>query len=143
VLYIVLVLVLGALGLLITALVTAASLWAWVSIGLSVLAGVVLVVDVIRRRSRRGAPAAHGTRSGEAEPPPDEEESAPADVEVVSGLDIEVVVVDEYPRYHLDDCSWLGERDTIRLPVREARKLGFTPCAQCAPDAHLAGSSAS
>lgn len=137
-LYIVLILVLGALGLLITALVTATSLWAWVSIGLSALAGVVLVVDVVRRRARRRAPAARGTRSGEAEPPPDEEESTPADVEIVSVLEAEVVVVDEYPRYHLDDCSWLGDRDTIPIPVREARKLGFTPCAVCTPDAHLA-----
>jgi hypothetical protein len=139
VLYIVLILVLGALSLLITALVTAASLWAWVSIGLSVLAGVVLVVDVLRRRARRGAAASRGTRSSEAEPP-DEEQSAPADVKIVSGLGSEVVVVDEYPRYHLDDCSWLGDRDTIRIPVREARKLGFTPCARCTPDARLATS---
>lgn len=141
-LYIVLILVLGALGLLITALVTAASLWAWVSIGLSALAGVLLVVDVLRRRSRRGA-APRGPRSAAPEPPPDEEESAPADVNIVSGLDAEVVVVDEFPRYHLDDCSWLGERDTIQLPVREARKLGFTPCALCAPDANLARAASS
>lgn len=139
-LYIVLILVLGALGLLITALITAASLWAWVSIGLSVFAGAVLVADVVRRRVRRGTPAARSPRSGEAEPPPDEEQSKPADVEFVSGLDTEVVVVDEYPRYHLDDCSWLGDRDTIPIPVREARKLGFTPCAVCTPDAHLAAS---
>ncbi|MFD2422542.1 hypothetical protein [Amycolatopsis pigmentata] len=141
-LYIVLILVLGALGLLITALVTAASFWAWVSIGLSALAGVLLVVDVLRRRARRGT-APGGPRSGEVESPPDEEESAPADVEIVSGLDAGVVVVDEFPRYHLDDCSWLGERDTIRLPVREARKLGFTPCALCAPDASLARTASS
>ncbi|MFG1641576.1 hypothetical protein ACGFMK_14920 [Amycolatopsis sp. NPDC049252] len=57
-LYIVLVLVLAALGLLVSALITASSLWAWVSIGLSVLAGVILVVDWLRRRRRSATPAA-------------------------------------------------------------------------------------
>jgi septal ring-binding cell division protein DamX len=57
VLYIVLVLVLAALGLLVFALITASSLWAWVSIGLSVLAGLILVADWLRRR-RRSAPRA-------------------------------------------------------------------------------------
>ena len=57
-LYIVLVLVLAALGLLVTALITASSLWAWVSIGLSVLAGLILVADWLRRRRRSAAPAA-------------------------------------------------------------------------------------
>ncbi|MEV7044124.1 hypothetical protein [Amycolatopsis sp. NPDC051061] len=56
-LYIVLVLVLAALGLLVSALITASSLWAWVSIGLSVLAGLILVADWLRRR-RRSAPSA-------------------------------------------------------------------------------------
>ncbi|MEU4671923.1 hypothetical protein AB0F91_29100 [Amycolatopsis sp. NPDC023774] len=51
-LYIVLVLVLAALALLVTALITASSLWAWVSIGLSVLAGLILLVDWLRRRNR-------------------------------------------------------------------------------------------
>lgn len=55
-LYIVLVLVLAALGLLVTALITASSLWAWVSIGLSVLAGLILVADWLRRRRRAAAP---------------------------------------------------------------------------------------
>ncbi|MGW5719263.1 hypothetical protein ACWEVP_24045 [Amycolatopsis sp. NPDC003865] len=66
-LYIVLVLVLAALGLLVTALITASSLWAWVSIGLSVLAGLILVADWLRRRRR-------STASTPAEPEP-----APAD----------------------------------------------------------------
>ncbi|WP_410570136.1 hypothetical protein [Amycolatopsis sp. cmx-4-61] len=56
-LYIVLVLVLAALGLLVTALITASSLWAWVSIGLSVLAGLILVADWLRRRRRSASPA--------------------------------------------------------------------------------------
>ncbi|NKQ57197.1 hypothetical protein HFP15_30430 [Amycolatopsis sp. K13G38] len=173
-LFIVLILVLAALGLLVTALITANSLWAWVSIVLSVLAGLLLVVDYFRRRSRRKQAAAEPAdatvvdaepvesedseteavtsetdepaEETEAEPAqageagdPAEEKSAPADVEVVSQLDVEVVVVDEYPRYHLVECGWLEGRDTIPIAVKEARDLGFTPCARCAPDAKLAG----
>ncbi|MEU0531095.1 hypothetical protein [Amycolatopsis tolypomycina] len=67
-LYIVLVLVLAALGLLVTALMTASSLWAWVSIGLSVLAGLLLVADWLRRRRRSAAPAAAQALPARAEP---------------------------------------------------------------------------
>ncbi|WP_372666976.1 hypothetical protein [Amycolatopsis kentuckyensis] len=79
-LYIVLVLVLAALGLLVTALITASSLWAWVSIGLSVLAGLILVADWLRRRRRSAAPAqAAAEPEVEAEQAPaDEPEPAPA-----------------------------------------------------------------
>jgi hypothetical protein len=171
VLYIVLILVLAALGLLVTALITANSLWAWVSIALSVLAGLVLVADFVRRRSaRRRAERAVATRV-DAEPveesedaaevvepaelrpvtgelggdqaqvvetgDPAEEATAPADAELVAKLDAEVVVVDEYPRYHVPECPWLGDRDTIPISVKEARDLGFTPCARCTPDAKL------
>jgi hypothetical protein len=69
VLYIVLVLVLAALGLLVSALITASSLWAWVSIGLSVLAGLILVFDWLRRRRRSAGPAAPAAGPvAEAEP---------------------------------------------------------------------------
>lgn len=53
--------------------------------------------------------------------------------------DARVLVVDEYPRYHLPECPWLRDRVTIRLVFREAQELGFTPCARCAPYATLAG----
>ncbi|WP_275295603.1 MULTISPECIES: hypothetical protein [unclassified Amycolatopsis] len=200
-LYIVLLLVLAALGLLVTALITGTSLWAWVSIGLSVLAGLLLLVDWLRRRKRadRASDAEESEESedseaadsdaaeakdeavpaeedaeqtalipatgelgdpadvpepelekpaAEAEPqseakavrdtPPGVEETAPEDLEVVKELEDEVVVVDEYPRYHLVDCGWLSGRDTIPIGVGEARQLGFTPCARCGPDAVLA-----
>ncbi|KDN16900.1 hypothetical protein [Amycolatopsis rifamycinica] len=80
-LYIVLVLVLAALGLLVTALITASSLWAWVSIGLSVLAGLILVADWLRRRRRSAAPAAApaapavSTSEPEPEAPVEEEQT--------------------------------------------------------------------
>ncbi|EHR51902.1 hypothetical protein SacmaDRAFT_3689 [Saccharomonospora marina XMU15] len=189
-LYIVLILVLAALGLVVAALVTANSLWAWISIGLSVLAGALLVVDWWRRRSAavtesgsseaaeadgegdgeptsteegkpepaaesavgsEGASAAEptATTTGTARAPrtgtveerdgePAEEETDAADLLVVSEMDAEVLVVDEHPRYHLSGCDWLQARATIPLAVKEARELGFTPCARCGPDATLA-----
>ncbi|OQO92072.1 hypothetical protein B1813_07325 [Saccharomonospora piscinae] len=227
-LYIVLLLVLTALGLVAAALVTASSLWAWVSIGVSGLAGALLVVDRVRRDRPAGRvqarpqPAATGTGSTEiaetadgagaaeagdatepepsraqepvaavepadAEPEPEpfrptlvaaggvaerepraregvdsltdtaprtallassgelagadadppEEDTRADDALLVATLDAEVLVVDEYPRYHLADCGWLGPRATIPLSVKEARDLGFSPCGLCGPDAAL------
>ncbi|WP_020674315.1 hypothetical protein [Amycolatopsis nigrescens] len=186
-LYIVLILVLAALGLLVTALITANSLWAWISLVVSAVAGLVLIIDLARRRSKRSAagsaeadsaelddlddpddlddseddsesgqvtgelsdedePAertelisAEGDLAGEDEDgDPGEEQTDAADLLVVSELDVEVVVVDEYPRYHVTDCRWLADRDTIPIAVAEARDLGFTPCVRCGPDARLA-----
>ncbi|MGY1607019.1 hypothetical protein [Geodermatophilus sp. SYSU D00700] len=74
--------------------------------------------------------------AGPAEPPEEDEEVT--DLLLVVDLDDEVLVVDEHPRYHLADCSSLAGGQTVRLPVREARAEGFTPCARCGPDAHLA-----
>lgn len=73
---------------------------------------------------------------------PDEpavEQTSEDDLRIVAELTDEVVVVDERPRYHLTSCDWLVERPTLPLPVHEARELGFTPCAQCSPDAELLG----
>jgi hypothetical protein len=58
VLYIVLLLVLAALGLLVPALTTSANIWAWLSVGASGAAAVVLVLDWwLRRRSGIGETA--------------------------------------------------------------------------------------
>jgi len=54
VLSIILILVLAALGLLVTALVTASSFWAWLSVAISGMAALLLIVDYLRRRARRG-----------------------------------------------------------------------------------------
>jgi hypothetical protein len=69
---------------------------------------------------------------------PAEEDTDAADVLIVSESRLEVRVVDERPRYHLSTCAWLADRGTLPLPVGEARELGFTPCAVCAPDRALA-----
>jgi hypothetical protein len=69
---------------------------------------------------------------------PGEEPTDASDLLVVAGLNVEVRVVDEHPRYHLATCVWLANRPTIPIPVSEARQLGFTPCSRCAPDSVLA-----
>lgn len=69
---------------------------------------------------------------------PGEEDTDAADLLVVSESDDEVRVVDERPRYHRESCRWLASRPTLPLPAREARELGFTPCAVCVPDAEIA-----
>jgi hypothetical protein len=60
------------------------------------------------------------------------------DLLLVVDLREEVLVVDEHPRYHLAGCSYLRGRTTIPLPLDEARTDGFSPCALCSPDRHLA-----
>nr|WP_063779277.1 hypothetical protein [Kibdelosporangium sp. MJ126-NF4]CEL16904.1 hypothetical protein [Kibdelosporangium sp. MJ126-NF4]CTQ91867.1 hypothetical protein [Kibdelosporangium sp. MJ126-NF4] len=52
-LYLVLLLVVASLGLLVAALTTANTLWAWISVLISVVAAVLLVLDWVRNRRRR------------------------------------------------------------------------------------------
>ncbi|GAA2799231.1 hypothetical protein [Crossiella cryophila] len=190
-LYLVLLLVLAAFGLLVTALVSGVTAWAWGSVVASVAAALLLFADWLLRRRRALAadpdPAADGEvgrpDAGEhtgaagaarekvvtgpeddeeagdaavkavspAEPStgsgaltggtaadPGEEDTDAADLLIVAALEAEVRVVDEHPRYHLAECTWLTGSATLRLPVREARELGFTPCGRCGPDRGLA-----
>jgi hypothetical protein len=95
------------------------------------------------------APAAEPATSAAGPPPPEsppgplgdapEEQSDPIAAEIVSGLDDEVVVVDEQPRYHVTTCAALVSTAVIPLPVREAVELGFTPCGWCSPERTLSG----
>jgi hypothetical protein len=181
-LYLVLVLVIAAFVLLVAALASANTVWAWISVGISVVAAALLVFDWVRGRRKVAATSAPravepGVEQDRPEPveeaaaertevvaeepvaEPVEDEPAPAeasaeenadgvepgeeatdatDLLVINELDVEVRVVDEHPRYHLSQCTWLAGRSTIPLPVSEARQLGFTPCARCGPDAVLA-----
>lgn len=171
-LYLVLILVVVAFGLLIAALTTAHTVWAWISVGISVFAAGLLVFDWLRGRRRVAATSAPRVADPGPEPEPEveavaaepvfeltepeapppalapepepddpepgEEATDAADLLIVNDLSVEVVVVDEHPRYHLTRCTWLSGKETIPLPVSEARELGFTPCARCGPDAVLA-----
>jgi hypothetical protein len=148
-LVLVLALVVVAFGLLVTALATSAMVWAWLSVAASVAAAVMLVVDWRRRRRRSDTTPPPPLSPADAVPvhddidldaEPAEEDADVADVLAVAELDAEVRVVDERPRYHLATCRWLTGRGrpTLALPIREARELGFTPCALCTPDRALA-----
>jgi hypothetical protein len=79
VLYIVLALVLAAFGLLIAALTTAQTLWAWMSVVVSVVAAALLVMDWIKGRRKKAsgddrvrskAVTVGGKRHHRDEPPP-------------------------------------------------------------------------
>ncbi|MFC5945435.1 hypothetical protein ABUL04_07400 [Micromonospora harpali] len=92
-------------------------------------------------RQPPGSPAAKADppagAAGETATPLDEPPAlrvSPADAALVAELDAEVQVVDGRPRYHLSDCPHLYGREAEPLPVAEAVRLGFTPCARCAPD---------
>jgi len=212
-LWVVLQLVLGSFGLLITALITSNTSWAWASVGASVVAAGLLIADWMRRRAAQPVtgheppveplagwdggdfaaggdaasgrpthdrvPTDHHRPAGDRDVPgdrgglgesgrvgdrggvgdggrgggavaqaattrldpavePAEESTDVTDAIAVSELADEVRVIDERPRYHLAGCRWVGERETIPLPVAEARELGFTPCAICTPDSRLA-----
>lgn len=67
-LYIVLILVLAALGLLVTALTTANTLWAWLSVGISVVAAGILVYDWLGNRRRKPAEPETVVEEAEDEP---------------------------------------------------------------------------
>lgn len=85
------------------------------------------------------APNGSVTGSGHDEDAePDEEDTDAADHLLVWEMKDEVLVVDEHPRYHVSGCEWPDSARTEGLPVREARELGFTPCALCRPDRTLA-----
>ncbi|SFD84841.1 hypothetical protein [Blastococcus tunisiensis] len=90
-----------------------------------------------------GGPAVATGATAAAAPVEESGEPAVEEVEVtdlllVVDLTDEVLVVDEHPRYHLPGCRHLAGRETIPVPIDEARTDGFTPCADCAPDRNLA-----
>jgi hypothetical protein len=85
-----------------------------------------------------GGPAGAAPPADDGAQDPPVEEVEVTDLLLVVDLHDDVYVVDEHPRYHLADCSWLAGRTAVPLPVDEARTDGFTPCGTCAPDHGLA-----
>jgi hypothetical protein len=158
-------LVLLGLGLFIAGILTGVTALYWACVAACVVAAVLLVLarrqlDAAARAEAAagpvtaaspvtpgGAPAevvpAGATPASVAAEPEHLAEPPVEDVEVtdllmVVDLTDEVLVIDEHPRYHLAGCVHLTGRTTIPLPLDEARTDGFTPCAVCAPDRHLA-----
>lgn len=70
---------------------------------------------------------------------PPKQRTPRADAELISRLPAEVLVVDGRPRYHVNGCPHLLDRDSEPLPVSEAVELGFSPCGWCQPDTVLLG----
>ncbi|MGH3698174.1 MAG: hypothetical protein ACRDQY_01625 [Pseudonocardiaceae bacterium] len=129
----------AAVGLLIAALGTGHTGLAWGSVALSVVAAAVILRRW--RRSwlqRQDAPEDESAPRQEEELADAEEETDAADLLIVYELVDEVLVIDEHPRYHLARCRFSDQVRGERLPVREARELGFTPCGLCRPDTTLA-----
>lgn len=154
------VLLFAAVGLLIAALGTGHVGLAWVSVTLSAVAAVMIL-----RRWRRSwltrqdtpedepallledEPSSASPENAQLDNPvgddsvgevaPGEEATDAADLLVVFELTDAVLVVDEQPRYHLTRCRWPDQARAEQMPVREARELGFTPCARCRPDTTL------
>lgn len=95
-------------------------------------------------RHQHGGDSGHagvGAADGFIEDPPDEpvEENVSAtDVLRTADLAYDVLVIDGRPRYHLVDCPHLRDRESVSLPLAEARESGFTPCSLCRPDTTLA-----
>jgi hypothetical protein len=154
-------LIVVGLGLFVAGVLTGATALYWGCVAVCVAAAALLFVA--RRRiaaaeSRGGptggSPPAHAGETGAGRgaafavphlpaPPVDLPDPPVEDVEVtdlllVVDLTDEVLVVDEHPRYHLAGCRYPAGRETIPLPLDEARADGFTPCAACAPDRNLA-----
>jgi hypothetical protein len=157
-------LVLLGLGLFVAGIVTGMTLLYWACVAACVVAAVLLVLVRRRPGTKAEAPKATGapevveaqtaeapeatpvraeaaepaTPPAEELPDPEVEEVEVTDLLLVVDLTDEVLVVDEHPRYHVEGCSWVAGRETIPLPLDEARTDGFTPCAVCSPDRTLA-----
>ncbi len=98
-------------------------------------------VSPAQEAAQAGGVVSSEVQVGEGQPDesrPAEEDTDAADLLVVYELTDEVLVVDENPRYHLARCRLPDHAQAERLPVREARELGFTPCGRCRPDTALA-----
>jgi hypothetical protein len=161
-------LVLAGLGLFVAGILTGVTVLYWGCVAACVVAAVLLIVarrqmgrqapepasapdtaaPLPKDRPTGTAPAEETAAAPADEAPADEpaadlpdpevEEVEVTDLLVVVDLKDEVLVVDERPRYHVAGCRWVGQRETIPLPVDEARTDGFTPCAVCSPDRTLA-----
>ncbi|HEY0447893.1 hypothetical protein [Actinophytocola sp.] len=98
-LYLVLTLVLAAFGLLIAALTTANTLWAWISVTVSVIAAALLVFDWLggrRRAAGASAPAAERipVRHRDPEPPAEAPTEPPRNDAMRTGVSAAVLAVE-------------------------------------------------
>ena len=154
-------LVLVALVLLVSGLVVSNLVLVYLSIGVSIVSALALFAGVLQRR---GEPAVAGESVGDLEstriiaaPKPADRDlaaasrpvvAAPVAVPTVEPVPVEdgdeeleyggtVFIVDGRPRYHVEGCRYLANKEAEALDVLDAREEGFTPCGVCRPDEAL------
>lgn len=159
------VLVLVAIGLLVTGLVLPNLWFVYASIVVSLASAVCLVVGVFIGRGQAPTPrtaSAKGARSKASDGPsgsakkkttgnrPSGRRSAKAGAGGARGKsaatatkdpaldEAEVVVVPGRLRYHLPTCRQVTGRDSAELELAEARSQGYVACTSCRPDSVLA-----
>ena len=154
-------LVLVALVLLVAGLIGGTLVLVYASIGVSIVSALALAAGVLQRRGEpavaadgvgdlestriiapakpadrdlaaasspaAAAPAAAVAVSEQAEPEDDEELEYGGTVFIVDGR----------PRYHVEGCRYLANKESEALDVLDAREEGFTPCGVCRPDEAL------
>lgn len=131
-LYIVLLLVLAALGLLVAALVTSMSLFAWISIVLSLLAAGALFVDwLLRRRAERRAAAEQDLADEEIA----EVEAATAEQSEVDASDVDAEA-SEVDASEVDaEPAAVEEPEAEELPTTVVKPAEELPTAKVVPAA--------
>lgn len=92
------------------------------------MAGTSDATVVFARVEADGADAGGGVTPPRGPEPEHATEQTPS---TVTGLDDQVLVVDEQPHYHRSGCRALDGRETIALAVHEAVRLEFVPCEVC------------
>ena len=144
------VLLLAAIGLLVAAFGTGHAGLAWGSVAMSAVVAALIITrwrqSWRQRQDTLGDEPSSVSAEGDAQlgdipaddADPGEEDTDAADLLVVYELAQDVLVIDEHPRYHLANCLCCDQLSAERVPVREARELGFTPCGRCRPDTTLA-----
>lgn len=126
-LYIVLALVLAAFGLLIAALTTANTLWAWISVVVSVVAAGLLITDWLSgRRAKRakaeGKPTVVTVGGHRGERPGDETRERPGDQPSRRAESVE-------------DADWFGDVDAPAAPARAAEPVKAAAPVEPEPEA--------
>nr|WP_092779152.1 hypothetical protein [Actinokineospora terrae] len=134
-LFLVLVLVLGAFGLLVAALTTANTVWAWISVVISVVAAAILLVDWLGSRRRRtpvDTPAPLDTAAlGPIGAPDIERIDPPPPVDPPAGPDVVDLDQEQEPAEEATDAADLLVISDLRVDVRvldERPRYHLTRC---------------
>jgi hypothetical protein len=159
---VVLVLLVAALIVLIVGVVEASAVWLVISLAVSLIAGLLLFGSHRRYCATiSGRTSTRSTVSGKTAPPPPPVDggaeqtddgprsevgapSSPGGHQRPRAVDAtadsaaaedDVWVIDGRPRYHRQNCEFVHDQDSERVPLSQAAEDGFIPCSLCEPDA--------